>query len=187
MDFNVIILKGLTRPKNMDLITVDKSRFKDAIKAYFLWKELDTIIRTSCTRGVNIPETITENLLCFVTGFKLNKGSGGDAFNEEYKKIVEVKATSNFDRDTSSFSPKEKFDSLYFVRLDKKEDTMYFYDLEMNSNDLKSIRVNKTQLLQEQQEQGRRPRFSVIKFIIEPKQLKPFATLNLRNEKIKKL
>lgn len=144
--------------KKMDLITVDKSRFKDAIKAYFLWKELDTIIRTSCTRGVNIPETITENLLCFVTGFKLNRGSGGDAYDEECKKIIEVKATSNYDRDTSSFSPKEKFDSLYFVRLDKREDTMHFYNLEMDSEDLKTIKVNKTQFLSDQQEQGRRPR-----------------------------
>jgi hypothetical protein len=171
----------------MNLITVDKSRFKDAIKAYFLWKELDTIIRTSCTRGVNIPETITENLLCYVSGFKLNKGSGGDAFNEDSKEIIEVKATSNFDRDTSSFSPKEKFDCLYFVRLDKKEDTMHFYNLEMNSNELKAIKVNKTETVGEQQDQKRRPRFSVIKFIIVPRGLTPFATLNLRTEKIQKL
>ena len=58
----------------MDLVVVDKSRFKDSIKAYFLWKELDSIIRNSHSRGINIPETITEALLCYVTGFKLNKG-----------------------------------------------------------------------------------------------------------------
>jgi len=171
----------------MDLITVDKSRFKDAIKAYFLWKDLDTIIRTSCTRGVNIPETITENLLCFVTGFKLNKGSGGDAYDEASKKVIEIKATSNFDRDTSSFSPKENFDALYFVRLEKKDDVMYFYNLEMTSIDLKVIKVNKTQLLGDQQEQGRRPRFSIIKFIIEPKGLNPFAKIDLRTQKVEKL
>lgn len=30
---------------NLDLVTVDKSRFLDDIKAYFLWKELDMIIK----------------------------------------------------------------------------------------------------------------------------------------------
>ncbi|WP_373206050.1 Bsp6I family type II restriction endonuclease [Clostridium tertium] len=169
---------------NLDLVTVDKSRFYDAIKAYFLWKELDTIIRTSHTRGINIPETITETLLCYVSDFKLNKGSGGDAFDEENNRVIEVKATSNFDRDTSSFSPKEEFDALFFVRLDKRNDVMYFYDLEMNSSDLKLIKVNSTQTLGEQQQQGRRPRFSVIKFVIEEKGLEPYAKLDLRTKKI---
>ncbi|WP_195245627.1 Bsp6I family type II restriction endonuclease [Clostridium celatum] len=172
---------------NLDLVFIDKSRFLDAIKAYFLWKELDTIIRTSHTRGINIPETITETLLCYVSNFQLNKGSGGDAFDTERNKVVEIKATSNYDRDTSSFSPKEEFDALYFVRLDKREDIMYFYDLEMNSEDLKLIQVNSTQTLVEQQRQGRRPRFSIIKFIIEKHGLEPYAKLDLRTKKIYKL
>jgi len=172
---------------DLDLVTVDKSRFLDAIKAYFLWKELDTIIRTAHTRGVNIPETITETLLCYVSDFKLNKGSGGDAVDELNNRIIEIKATSNYDRDTSSFSPKEEFDALFFVRLDKRDDIMYFYDLQMNSSDLKLIQVNSTQTLAEQQQQGRRPRFSVIKFVIKERGLKPYAKLDLRTKKITKL
>lgn len=89
----------------MDLITVDRSRFNDSIQAYFLWKELDAILRRSHTRGANISETITEALVCFVTGYKLNRGAGGDAFDERTGEVVEIKATSNFERDTSSFSP----------------------------------------------------------------------------------
>ncbi|RFB09464.1 Bsp6I family restriction endonuclease [Bacillus sp. HNG] len=104
----------------MDLVTVDKDRFNDAIQAYFLWKELDLIIRKSHTRGVNIPETISEALLCYVSDFQLNRGSGGDAFDPKTDRVIESKATSNFDRDTSSFSPKEEFDALYFCRLDKR-------------------------------------------------------------------
>lgn len=171
---------------SIDLVTVDASRFKDAIKAYFLWKELDTIIRTSHTRGINIPETITESLLCFVSDFKLNRGSGGDAYDEKNKRIIEIKATSNYDRDTTSFSPKEEFDRLFFVRLDKRNDVMYFYDLQMNSEDLKKIKVNSTQTLEDQQKQGRRPRFSVIRFIIEENNLEPYASLDLRTQKISK-
>lgn len=172
---------------SIDLVSVDESRFQDAIKAYFLWKELDTIIRTSHTRGVNIPETITETLLCYATGFKLNKDKGGDAFDDRNNRIIEVKATSNYDRDTSSFSPHEKFDALFFVRLDKRNDVMYFYDLQLNSDELKQIQVNSTQKLEDQQKQGRRPRFSIIKFIVEPKGLEPFAKLDLRKQKIERL
>lgn len=139
-----------TKNSKFNLVEVDKSRFNDAIKAYFLWKELDTIIRTSHTRGVNIPETITETLLCYVTGYKLNKGSAGDAYDESENRIIEIKATSNFDRDTTSFSPKEDFDELHFVRLDKREDVLYFYNLDMNSEDLKNIKVNSTETLGEQ-------------------------------------
>lgn len=168
----------------MDLITVDKARFNDAIHAYFLWKELDLIIRQSHTRGINIPETITEALLCYVSGFKLNRGAGGDAFDSVTNRVIEVKATSNFDRDTSSFSPREEFDALYFVRLDKRNDKMYFYDLNLNSNQLKNIRVNSTQTLGEQQSQGRRPRFSIIEKIIKPDGLGHYASLDLRTKRI---
>ena len=168
----------------MDLVTIDKSRFNDAIKAYFLWKELNALIKNNHSRGVNIPETITETLLCYVTGFKLNKGSGGDAFDETNNRIIEVKATSNFERDTSSFSPKEKFDDLHFVRLNQREDRMYFYDLEINDEILKKVKVNKMETLEMQQNAGRRPRFSIIKQIIEIDNIKEYSILDLREKKI---
>lgn len=170
----------------MNLITVDKARFNDAITAYFLWKELDLIIRKSHTRGVNIPETISEALLCYVSNFELNRGSGGDAYDPKTDKVIECKATSNFDRDTTSFSPREKFDALFFCRLDKRNDKMYFYDLELNSDELKNIPVNSYETLGDQQKQGRRPRFSIINQIIKPKDLQYYAKLDLRTKKIKK-
>lgn len=166
---------------------MDKSRFEDAIKAYFLWKELNSLIKNSHNRGINFPETISETLLCSALGFELNRGTGGDAKDPSTGNIIEAKATSNWDRDTTSFSPSETFDLLYFIRLDQREDTIYFYNTGIDSEDLKKIKVNKTQTLAEQQEQGRRPRFSVIKFIIEPNDLKPVAKIDLRTKKITKL
>ncbi|PFG07155.1 Bsp6I family type II restriction endonuclease [Bacillus sp. es.034] len=171
----------------MDLVTVDKARFNDAITAYFLWKELDLIIRQSHTRGVNIPETVTEALLCYVSGFRLNRGVGGDAFDPSTNRVIEIKATSNFERDTSSFSPNEEFDKLFFSRLDKRNDTMYFYDLGINSDQLKLIKVNALQTLGDQQKQGRRPRFSIIKQIIEPNAIDQYAVLDLRTKKITRI
>jgi type-2 restriction enzyme bsp6I len=167
-----------------DFVKVDKSRFNDAIKAYFLWKELNGIIKNSHSRGVNFPETISETLCCAATGFVLNKAFGGDAYDTENNKIIEIKASSNWDKDTTSFSPSEKFDKLYFLRLDQREDELYIYDVGIDSTDLKSMKVNKNETLQQQQEQGRRPRFSIIKNLIEVNNILPILKINLRTKKI---
>ena len=170
---------------SLNLIEVDKARFYDAIEMYFLWKELDQRIRSSATRGVNFPETISEALACYALGFKWNKGSGGDAVDGE--KIIEFKATSNWYKDTTSFSPTEKFDKLYFLRLDKRNDELYIYDTNIDSDKLKQIKVNKNETIQQQQFVGRRPRFSIINLIIEPQKLLPIMKVNIREKKAIKL
>lgn len=170
----------------LELVVVDKARFNDAIEMYFLWKELDTRIRSAATRGINFPETISEALCCYVMGFKWNKGASGDAVDPTDNCIVEMKATSNWNLDTSSFSPNEEFDKLFFLRLDKRKDELYIYDTKINSDMLKEIKVNKTQTLKQQQEAGRRPRFSIINMIIEPNNCQPVAKLNLRTLDIQK-
>lgn len=168
----------------LDLIMIDKSRFKDAIRAYWLWKELNAFIKNSHNRGLNFPETISETLACYALGFQLNRGSGGDAQNPSTKEIIEFKATSNWNRDTSSFSPSENFDHLYFIRLNQREDKIFIYDLQIDSEQLKNIQVNKTQTLGNQQAQGRRPRFSIIKKIIEKNDYEPVCGVDIRKEKV---
>lgn len=173
--------------KKNDLVHIDKSRFNDAVKAYFLWKELNALVKNSHTRGINLHEAISEPLVCKANGFLLNKGSGGDAYDQDNDKIIEIKATSNFDKDTTSFSPSEKFDELHFVRLDQREDQFYLYNLNINSDQLKQVRVNKEQTLEDQQKQGRRPRFSIIKQIIDANNIQPYAKVDMRGKSIKKL
>lgn len=168
----------------LDLVIIDKARFEDAISMYFLWKELDSRIRNSASRGINFPETISEVLACYVLNYDWNKGSSGDAISKG-KEIIEMKATSNWERDTTSFSPKEEFDRLIFIRLDKKEDKLYFYDLGYNSEKLKKIKVNVKETLEDQQLAKRRPRFSIIKFIINQEKISPIAMLDLRTKQIK--
>lgn len=173
--------------KKSDLVRIDKSRFNDAVKAYFLWKELNALVKNSHTRGINLHEAISEPLVCRANGFLLNKGSGGDAYDENNDRIIEIKASSNFDKDTTSFSPSEEFDELHFVRLNQRDDEFYLYNLDINSDQLKQVKVNKTQTLEDQQKQGRRPRFSIIKQVIEENNIEPYAKVDMREKKIKKL
>lgn len=170
----------------MDLVMIDRSRFLDAVKAYWSWKELNNYVKNSHSRGINFPETISETVACYALGFKLNRSTGGDAVNPRTGEIIEFKATSNWDRDTSSFSPNEiTFDYLYFIRLDQREDEAYVYDLNLNKFDLENIPVNRTQTFKDQQLQGRRPRFSIINQIIKPLGIEPVAMIDFRREKTK--
>lgn len=168
----------------LDLVYIDRSRFKDATRAYFLWKELNGFIKNSHSRGLNFPEAISETMACYALDFALNRGSGGDAVNPDTDEIIEFKATSNWDRDTTSFSPHAHFDHLYFIRLDQREDELYIYDLEINSEQLKDIQVSRAQTLGDQQLQGRRPRFSVINKIIEEYDYQPVIGIDIRRERI---
>nr|WGD68555.1 hypothetical protein P5630_00030 [Bacillus subtilis] len=143
--------------------------------------------KTVTTEGLIFLKLFQKHFYVFAMGFELNRGTGGDAKDPNTNQIIESKATSNWDRDTTSFSPSEDFDVLYFLRLNQRDDELYIYDTEINSDDLKSIQVNKTQTLGDQQAQGRRPRFSVIKFIIEANDIKPVAKVELRTKKIIKL
>ncbi len=168
-----------------DYVVVDKSRFNDAIKAYFLWKDLNGIIKNGHNRGVNFPETVSETLCCAATGFMLKKNkSAGDAYDSITNEVIEIKASSNWDKDTTSFSPIEKFDKLYFLRLNQRDDELYIYNIGINSEQLKNIKVNQTQTVHDQQLQGRRPRFSVIKTLIEDQQILPVIKVDIRREKI---
>lgn len=164
-----------------DYVVVDKARFLDTINAYFAWKELNGFIKSSHSRGLNFPEIISESLMCYVLGYRLNRGTYGDAIDEQ-DNIIEAKATSNWDRDTTSFGPRTSFDRFIFIRLDVRRDVIAFYDTGYNGESIKEVPVNKMQSLGDQQAQGRRPRFSVIKKIIERENLQPMAEINLRTQ-----
>ena len=54
--------------------------------------------------------------------FSLATGEGSyDAINSKGE-TIQIKTTSNFDRDLTTFGPKSKFDKLHFVRFDIKKD-----------------------------------------------------------------
>lgn len=174
--------------KKMDLVAVDAARINKVIDIYFHWKDLDTEIRTiSGSRGINFPSELSEYMVCYTLNFMLNKASGGDAvdFNSNPPKLIEIKACSADDINApSSFSPEENFDELIFARLERYDDELLIYRTGINSETIKSIKVNKKETFADQQKQNRRPRFGVYKTIIQPMQLEPVAILNLRTRKI---
>lgn len=148
-------------------------------KMYFFWKELDELIKQHYTRGVNLHEAITENLACIINGYSLHASEGGseDAVTRDGKK-VQVKGSSNYNDDLTSFGPNSEFDILEFLRLDRTTDQFYCYRI--NLVELEKIYVNKNSTFREMQMTGKRPRFSIIKKIIEPKNYKEYAIINMQ-------
>lgn len=173
---------AVKRKPKIDLVDVDDLMLSNAIDAYFLWSKLDNMIRGLSTRGINLPSEITEIIAGWSLGIPLNKGSAGDLYDRKRKTIVESKGTSVLEgkTDLTSFSPDEHFDELVFVRLIRDDDVFEIYRLDFSSEDLKNISVNKNQKASDQQEEKRRPRFSVLKELIIPNGIEPVALFSCR-------
>ena len=145
----------MTKIKDYDLITVDEHRIQTTIDVYFQWKTLDIMLSTLSTRGINFPSEISENIVCYICGYWLNKGSAGDAIDPNGNRIIEIKGSSS--TGPSSFSPSERFDELVFVKLNKQNDTLLIYLTGINNISLGNIYVNATETVLNAMEYGNIP------------------------------
>ncbi len=158
----------------------------DVLTAYKLWKQLNTLIKKKYSRGINLPEYISETVCCIVNDYKLHAATGGseDAIDKNGEK-VQIKATSNYNSDLSSFGPKSQFTILEFLRLNKKSDIFYLYRIDTDY--LSKVNVNQKENFNGKQQTGQRPRFSIIKKIIEPYKISPYAEVHMDSGIIKYL
>jgi hypothetical protein len=163
----------------VDLVQIDEARINDVCDNYFKWKSLNDSLRNFCSRGLNLPDAISEPIGCYALGYFWNKGTGGDAEKPDGSK-VEFKATSNFEYDLTSFGPKIDFKDLVFLRLDYDANLMYIYDTGLSATEIAKIQVNKTQTVADQQRIGRRPHVRLIESLINARGLQPTCVFNIR-------
>lgn len=161
------------RVSNPDYIDIDSLMIANAIRIYQHWKQLDSEVRAISTRGINFPSELSEIFVCYALGFLWKKEGGGDAFDPNENRIIEIKGSGSERDDLSTFSPSETFDELVFVKVKKDEDALLIWQTGINSQELKKIKVNRSETLEQQQLSHRRPRFSIEKMIIREKGLKP--------------
>ncbi len=148
---------------------------------YKKWRELSDAISNIKSRTVNIPEVLSEGLFCIdMKAVKLNENIPGantsfDCYFLSNKARVQIKACSVIP-DLSSFGPTSVWDEIYFMDFFKDGKWNGSYDIYKIDNDLiYSCKVNKKETFREQQEQKRRPRFSIYKKIIKEKGVKPIV------------
>ena len=90
--------------------------------------------------------------------------------------------SASIPNDLTSFGPTSTWDLLYFADFAPNgyvDGNVYFYKID--SDDVYNLILNeeKNETFSNQQAQGRRPRFSIKKRIIEEKQLKPVKKISL--------
>ncbi|CRH60255.1 Bsp6I family type II restriction endonuclease [Parvimonas parva] len=157
---------------------ITETEYKKIISQYPLWKNLNNNIKSLYSRGVNFHEVFSEFIVCYVNNYYHSLGAGSeDAFTENMDLKVQIKGSSNFNSDLTSFGPTSEFDILEFARLDQDEDKLYLYRIPID--ELYDVHVNKKQTFKQQQLEGRRPRFSIISNYIEKYNLNPYAVVDM--------
>ena len=135
------------------------------LESYKAWRFLNSTLSYFASRTVNFPEAISESLCCYSLGYswhnKVNTKLSGDGTGPNGE-LIEIKATSNFHSDLTSFSPDTRVDILIFARLDTNTNHLHIYNMGMNFSQFQNIQVNSTQTVYAQQQQGKRPRLSLI-------------------------
>lgn len=165
--------------KLMHFSKADGKKWK---QLFDVWKKLKFGMRDYASREPNFPEGLSEVAFCLYSGsnrfisLQGNANSSFDTYNLKTGRAEQIKACS-IDKDLTSFGPKSKWDDLYFLDFynnGKLDGTFNIYKIP--SRMIYSMKVNKTQTLKQQQAQGKRPRFSITKELIETKKIKPLAT-----------
>lgn len=174
--------KVFGRECEIQLMHFDKKDAKEWKKLFDSWKQLKIGLRKYKSREPNIPEGISEVAFCLYSGsnrFISLKGNGVnksfDTYNLKTKKAEQIKASS-VERDLTSFGPGSKWDDLYFLDFyngGRLDGTFNVYKIPTDL--IYKMKVNKNQTFKEQQEQSRRPRFSITSKIILDKKLEPLA------------
>jgi hypothetical protein len=164
-------------------VTILEKQDKGLLKRLYAdWKNLNDRLKAISTRGINLPETISENAFClffsdYVRVVKLKKGKCSfDCINTKTGERIQIKATS-VKSDLTSFGPRSEWDSLFFLDFSTGNGSFKVYKIEQDW--IYNHQVNKLQTFRQQQEQSRRPRFSIIDNIIKVRGLKPTKVCKL--------
>lgn len=159
----------------------DKKDAKNFKRLFDIWIELNSGLG-KYGRKVNIPEVLSEGMFCVFSDSvrcqRKLKGKGSTSFDTINLKTGEreqIKASS-IETDLSTFGPKSEWDKLYFMSFyndGKIDGTFDVY--EIPNKLIYSNKVNRGQTMKHQQEEKRRPRFSIMKDIIKPNKIKPIG------------
>lgn len=188
--------ENLTLPEGVfeaEVLQFEETDRKVLYKIYKDWRNLCENLNLLHARGVNLPEGLSESAFCLemntirTTGaIKVKHGASTsfDAYDLSRKKRIQVKACSVLP-DLTSFGPKSVWDEIYFVDFYRDGSWDGKFDIYLiNNSDIYSHKVNVSQTFQDQQTQGRRPRFSIYSEIIQSKNIKPTKTGDLSKGKL---
>lgn len=169
-----------------NVLFFEESDREDLYNIYNIWRSLCSHLTNIHSRSVNLPEGLSEGAFCLEMGVaRFTESISGantsfDAFDLKKNERIQVKACSVLP-DLTSFGPKSIWDKLYFLDFYREGKWNGTFDIYLIDNkDIYNHKVNAKQTLKEQQLQGRRPRFSIYKDLIQNKGLKPIKSCTLK-------
>jgi len=166
----------------------DNSDFAVLQNIFKEWMHINSELKSLEGRNLNVPDVFSEALFCLAYDAVRtnNTAHSYDCVMRTTGEGVQVKSAS-IPNDCTSFGPKSTWDLLYFADFapnGKVDGIVKFYKIE--DSDVYGLVLNakKGETFRDQQEQGRRPRFSMQNQIIKPKGLKAEKTVDLNTGKI---
>jgi hypothetical protein len=154
----------------LEFIEDDRAAWK---KLFDTWAFLTNGMKGFKSRGVNLPEGISESAYCLLTGScRLVSGtnlpnSSFDTYNEKSGMTEQIKACS-VKSDLTSFGPKSKWDILFFLDFYNNGNLNGQFNVYQIPNEIiYSAKVNKNHTFRDFQLMGKRPRLSIKKIIVE--------------------
>jgi hypothetical protein len=121
-------------------ITLKEIGDRELIKRlYFDWKQLNDRLKKISTRGINLPEAISENAFTLfypecvrVVNLKGMKCSF-DCINLKTGSRIQIKASSVIS-DLTSFGPRSEWDELFFLDFSSGDGSFKIYKIEQDFN-----------------------------------------------------
>lgn len=150
-------------------ITYDKDDMKKVLSLYESWLDMNKKSLELEARSINVPEGISEVIASYLynlyrTNASKKKGNIGNSSMDAIDKSgrrYQIKAASS--TGPTSFSPKTNSEN--YILLDFKPNGILDFNVVIyviNNFNPKPIKMNKTETFEDQQNQGRRPRFSLL-------------------------
>jgi hypothetical protein len=162
-----------------NVLIFEESDRKILWNIYKNWRALcDDLLRIR-SRAVNLPEGLSEGAFCLQTGaVRLRDSIPGansswDCYDMRTNRRIQIKACSVLP-DLTSFGPRSVWDELYFMDFfcnGTWDGSFRIYKID--SKDIYNHEVASSVTFRDQQNQGRRPRFSIYNDIIQKKGLRP--------------
>ncbi len=181
-NIDLVLPEGLFNSSVQEFNESDRNTLANIYKE---WRVLSDHLKQIGARGVNLPEGLSEGSFCLeMNMYRVDSSINGantsfDAYDLKRNKRIQVKACSVLP-DLTTFGPKSVWDELFFCDFYKDGNWDGTFDIYKIENDsIYNHKVNKNQTMREQQEQKRRPRFSIYKEIIIPNNISPVCTGSL--------
>lgn len=152
------------------------------------WMHINGQLKALGGRNLNVPDVFSEALFCLAyNAVRTNATAHSyDCVMRNTGEGVQVKSAS-IPNDCTSFGPRSTWDLLYFADFAPNgtvDGIVKFYRIEDDNVYSLVLNTKKNETFRDQQEQGRRPRFSMQKSIIQPNKLIPERTIDLNTGKI---